>query len=99
MFKRHSLPEYLCSEISAVKRLIVINPNKSFCLHNTCVCTVYHFNQIKSFYSTIRNEQCCHLLTLMSFQTCISFFLMLNTEEDILKNFEEPTVVGPHELL
>ncbi len=32
----------------------------------------------------------CHLLTLMSFQTCMSFFLMLNTEEDILKNFEEP---------
>ncbi len=28
---------------SAVKRLIVINriQNKSFCLHNICVCTVY----------------------------------------------------------
>ncbi len=29
--------------ISAVKRLIVINhiQNKSFCLHNICMCTVY----------------------------------------------------------
>ncbi len=29
--------------ISAVKRLITINhiQNKSFCLHNICVCTVY----------------------------------------------------------
>ncbi len=26
----------------------------------------------------------------MSFQTCMSFFLMLNTKEDILKDFEEP---------
>ncbi len=29
-------------------------------------------------------------LTLMLFQTSISFFLMLNTNEDILENFEEP---------
>ncbi len=30
-------------KMSAVKRLIVINhiQNKSFCLHNICVCTVY----------------------------------------------------------
>ncbi len=27
-----------------------------------------------------------HLFTLMSFQTCISLFLMLNIKEDILKN-------------
>ncbi len=32
----------------------------------------------------------CHLITLKSFQTCVSFFLMLNTKEDILKNIEEP---------
>ncbi len=31
-----------------------------------------------------------HLLTLMSFQTSVSFFLMLNTKEDILRNFEIP---------
>ncbi len=30
-----------------------------------------------------------HLLTLMSFQTCVRFFLMLNTKEDILENFEK----------
>ncbi len=29
---------------------------------------------------------CHYLLTLMLFQTCMSFFLLLNTKEDILKN-------------
>ncbi len=33
-----------------------------------------------------------HLLNLMSFQTCTSFFLLLNIKEDILKN---QTAVGP----
>ncbi len=28
----------------------------------------------------------------MLFQICISLFLMLNTSEDILKNFEEPSI-------
>ncbi len=33
----------------------------------------------------------------MSFQTCMSFFLMLNTKEDILKNsFKNQKVVGLH---
>ncbi len=34
---------YIYIYISAVKWLIVINriQNKSFCLHNICVCTVY----------------------------------------------------------
>ncbi len=27
----------------------------------------------------------CHLLTLMSIQTCMTFFLLWNTKEDILK--------------
>ncbi len=33
---------YIYTHISAVKRLIAINriQNKSFCLHNICVCTV-----------------------------------------------------------
>ncbi len=30
----------------------------------------------------------------MSFKTCMGFFLILNTKEDILKN---QTVVGPHD--
>ncbi len=38
---------------------------------------------------------CHHLLTLMSFQTCMSFF-MLNTKK-ILKNFEDQTVAN-HQL-
>ncbi len=38
--------------------------------------------------------KCCHhLLPLMSFQTCVRFFLMLKAKEDILKN---QTVVDPH---
>ncbi len=33
----------VCIYTSAVKQLIAINriQNKSFCLHNKCVCTVY----------------------------------------------------------
>ncbi len=38
------------------------------------------------------------LLTLKLFQTC-SFFLLLNTEEDILKNVGNQTVDGSHWLL
>ncbi len=32
-----------------------------------------------------RHDHCHHLLTLMRFQTYISFFVILNTKEDILK--------------
>ncbi len=32
----------------------------------------------------------------MSFQTCMSFFLMLNIKVDILKNAGNQTVDGPH---
>ncbi len=32
----------------------------------------------------------------MLFQTCVSFLLMLNTKEDILKNAGNRTVDGPH---
>ncbi len=32
------------------------------------------------------------LLTIMLFQTCKVFFLLLNTKEDILKNFSNQTV-------
>ncbi len=31
----------------------------------------------------------------MSLQTCMIFFLLLNTEEDILKNVGNQTVDGP----
>jgi len=37
-----------------------------------------------------------HLLTLMSFQTRMSFFLLLNTKGDILKNTGNQTVNGSH---
>ncbi len=41
----------------------------------------------------LKNEHFVTIYSLMSFQTCISFFLMLNTKEDILKNRR---VVGPY---
>ncbi len=39
---------------------------------------------------------CHHLLTLMSFQTCMGFLLMLHIKEDILKNAGNQTIDGPH---
>jgi len=45
-----------------------------------------------------KNEKCCHhLLNLKLFQTCMSFFLLLNTNEDILKNVGNQTIAdGSH---
>jgi len=37
-------------------------------------------------YSTQKWKFCHHLLTLKLLQTCMSFFLLLNTKEDILEN-------------
>jgi len=37
-----------------------------------------------------------HLFTVMLFQTCTSFFLLMNTKEDILKNIANQTVDGTH---
>ncbi len=34
----------------------------------------------------------CHLLALKLFRTCLSFFLLLSTDEDILKNVGKQTV-------
>ncbi len=45
-----------------------------------------------------RSEFCHHLLTLMSFQTCKRFFLLLNTKEDIL-NVGNQTVSVPIDVL
>jgi len=55
-------------------------------------------------YSTVHNNNmhtftqkwkfCHHLLTLKFFQTCMSFFLLLNSKEDILKNVGNQTVDG-----
>jgi len=39
---------------------------------------------------------CHHSLTLKLLQTCMSFFLQLNTQEDILKNNWNQTVVWHH---
>ncbi len=41
---------------------------------------------------------CHYLLTHMSFQTCMDFFLLLNTKEDILKNVGNQTVDGSHSM-
>ncbi len=38
----------------------------------------------------------CHLLILHLFQTCMSFFLLLNTKEDVLKNVGKQAVDGSH---
>ncbi len=59
----HSLYIY----ITAVKRLIVINHihNKSFCLHNICVCTVYiyyvHINTRTCMYIFQKNMLCLYM--------------------------------------
>jgi len=37
-----------------------------------------------------------HLITVKLFQTCMNFFLLLNTKEDILNNVGNQTVDGPH---
>ncbi len=37
-----------------------------------------------------------YTLTLMSFQICMSFFLLLNTKQDILKNVGNQTFAGSH---
>jgi len=37
-----------------------------------------------------------NLSSFKLFQTCMSFFLLLNTKEDILKNVSNQTVDGPH---
>jgi len=37
-----------------------------------------------------------YLLTLMVFQTCIHYFLVLNTKEDILKNVGNQTFAVSH---
>ncbi len=39
---------------------------------------------------------CHHLVTLKLFQTCISFFLLLSTKDDILKNICNQTVDSSH---
>ncbi len=44
--------------------------------------------------SLLQNGSCHHLLTFKLFQTCMSFFLLLNTQ-DILKNVDNQTVWLP----
>jgi len=41
----------------------------------------------------VENEM--KILTLKLFQTCVNFFLLLNTKDDILKNVSNQTVDGP----
>jgi len=37
-----------------------------------------------------------YFLTFILFQTCMDFFLLFNTKDDILKNAANQTVDGPH---
>ncbi len=46
-------------------------------------------------YFTHKFYFCHHLLTHVSFQTCMSFVLMLNIKEDILKNAGNQTLMVP----
>ncbi len=39
---------------------------------------------------------CYNLFTIKLFQTCMSFFLLLNTKYYILKNVGKQTVAGSH---
>ncbi len=43
-----------------------------------------------------KNKILSLLLTVMLYQTCINFILVLNTKEDILKNVGNQTFAGPH---
>ncbi len=67
--------------ISAVKRLIVINriQNKSFCLHNICVCTVYiyyvYINTNTCMY--IFREKICYVYILNIF-TCNIIYINIH---------------------
>jgi len=59
----------------------------------------YSFNLAISFLKGIVHPKwkCWHhLLTLKWFQTCMSFFLLLNTKENILKNVGNRTVDCNH---
>jgi len=47
-------------------------------------------------YSTQNWKFCYYLLILKLLQTCMSFFLLLNTKEDVLKNDLNQTVVWHH---
>ncbi len=66
------------------------------------ICNVIRNNSQNSLYTDFKgivnsdSTFCLHLLTHMSFQTCMSFFLMLNIKEGILKNAVNQTVDGPH---
>ncbi len=48
-----------------------------------------------SFSSMSIQKGFCHLLALMLFQTCMHFFLLLNTKEDIVKSTDNQTVLVP----
>ncbi len=55
---------------------------------NESLCNKYAFLNTQS-QPDVRPKKftfCHHLLTLMSFQTCMSFCLLLSTKEDILRN-------------
>jgi len=52
-------------------------------------------NQLKGIVHPKKKKN-LFLLTLMLFQTRMSFFLMMNIEEDVLKNAGYRTVGGPH---
>ncbi len=61
-----SAEKVLIVTISAVKRLIVINriQNKSFCLHNICVCSVYiYYVYINTCTYSIYFEKYIHVFT------------------------------------
>jgi len=52
---------------------------------------------LHSLFINTQKWKCSHsLLTLKLFQTCMSFFLLLNTKEDILKNVGNQTVDSSH---
>jgi len=60
---------------------------------------MYSSKIIKKYYrySSPQNEKNYHnLLTLMSFQICMSFFSYVGHKEDILKNAGNQTVDGLH---
>ncbi len=53
-------------------------------------------NMLSTVIKDLKFYFCHYLHTHMLSQTCINFFLVLNTKEDILKNVDSQTVAGPH---
>jgi len=59
---------------------------------------LYIYGTLKGYSSTQKWKFSYHLLTLKFLQTCMRFFLLLNTKEDILKNDWDFGIIDYHSI-